>query len=117
MGSTPQISIIIPAYNVEKYIEETLRSIEKQTFSDFEVLVIDDGSDDGTFDIVKSIASQDRRIKIYTQDNSGQGKARNTGIDNAQGEYLTFVDSDDLVLPDYLSTSIFKSSATMITNS
>ena len=113
MGSTPQISIIIPAYNVEKYIEETLRSIAKQTFSDFEVLVIDDGSDDGTFDIVKSIASQDRRIKIYTQDNSGQGKARNTGIDNAQGEYLTFVDSDDLVLPDYLSTMYKK----MVSNS
>lgn len=92
----PKISIIIPVYNVEKYILECLESIVNQTIQDIEIIVINDGTEDNSIEIVKSI--NDKRIKIISQDNKGLSAARNTGLKNANGEYIAFVDSDDFIL-------------------
>lgn len=89
-------SIIIPVYNVEKYIERCIKSILVQTFQDFELLIIDDGSTDYSLDIAKKYQNNDR-IKIFSHKNSGTGAARNLGIDKAIGEYCVFVDGDDYI--------------------
>lgn len=89
----PKVSVIIPVYNVEKYIAETIGSVLAQTFTDFEVIVIDDESKDRSIVICENIG--DPRIKIVRQQNRGLAGARNTGIRHAQGEYLAFLDSDD----------------------
>lgn len=99
---TPKISIIVPAYNVEKYIEECLSSLLKQTFKDFEVIIINDGSSDLTPDIVNVFQHCDKRFKLISQNNQGLSSARNTGLNNVQSQYVTFVDSDDWVSENYL---------------
>lgn len=98
------ISIIIPAYNAEKTIKKTIESILKQTFLYFEVIVINDGSEDSTLDIVNSI--QDPRLKVFSYPNSGPQKSRNRGISQASGEYLSFLDADDLWTPDKLESQL-----------
>ncbi|MBD2121172.1 glycosyltransferase [Trichocoleus sp. FACHB-262] len=100
----PLISVVIPAYNAEKTIEATIDSVLNQTFSDFELIVINDGSLDTTADIVSNI--QDSRIKLISQPNSGPQKSRNRGICEAQGEYLAFLDADDLWTPDKLEAQL-----------
>lgn len=90
-----KISVIIPVYNVEKYLSRCLDSIINQTYKNLEIICIDDGSTDTSAQILKEYAQKDSRIKIITQQNSGQGTARNKGIDAALGEYILFVDSDD----------------------
>ena len=95
------ISVIIPIYNVEKYLGKCLDSVKNQTYQDFEVLLIDDGSTDNSGKIAKAYLSDARFHYIYKA-NSGQGAARNVGIDMAKGEYLCFIDSDDFVEPNYL---------------
>ena len=92
------ISVIIPVYNVEDYISSCLDSILSQSYTDFEVLLIDDGSTDGSGDICDSYSAKDNRIKVFHIKNTGVSNARNIGIENAQGEWLTFIDSDDLLL-------------------
>ena len=92
----PEVSIIIPAYNQDKFLGETIESILSQTYKDFECIIIDDGSTDKTKDIVRKY-SDDDRIKYFYQDNIGLAGARNTGIKMAKGKYLHFLDSDDLV--------------------
>lgn len=87
------LSVIVPCYNRERYIERCLNSIINQTYKNLEIIVVDDGSTDGTKDIISSIS--DKRIKYIYQKNSGVSNARNMGIDNANGELITFVDSDD----------------------
>lgn len=96
------ISVIIPAYNCESTLERAVRSLLCQTYSGFEVIIIDDGSTDSTNQVACEIASQDNRIRLFTTENRGAGKARNRGIDEARGEYLCFVDSDDYVHPEFL---------------
>ena len=91
----PELSVIIPVYNVEKYLRECLDSVVNQTFKDIEIILIDDGSTDKSLDICKEYAQKDNRIKILKQQNRGAGAARNEGINIANGEYITFVDSDD----------------------
>ncbi len=91
------ISVIIPAYNVEKYIEECLDSVLNQTFKDLEIIVVDDGSDDGTLKIIEEYASKDNRIILIKKDNKGPGSARNSGLDVASGEYIYMLDSDDIL--------------------
>ena len=86
-------SVIIPAYNAEHTISETIASVQKQTFSDFELLIIDDGSTDRTLKLVQ--ASTDERIKIFSYKNAGVSVARNRGIAHANGEFISFVDADD----------------------
>ena len=97
------VSVIIPVYNVENYIEKCLRSVTAQTYKALEIIVIDDGSTDNSAHIVDSIAEEDDRIKLIRQENSGVGKARNAGLDKAGGKYLTFVDGDDYISPHYIS--------------
>ena len=95
----PEISIIIPVYNAEKYLAECLESIISQTFADIEVLCINDGSKDSSLEILNTFAAKDKRIKVFSQENSGPAKARNVGLENAQGEFLMFCDSDDTYEP------------------
>lgn len=97
-----KVSIVIPTYNSEKYIEESIDSVSLQTNVDFEIVVIDDGSTDGTEAIVKELSKKDKRVKYYYQNNKGPGGARNRGIKEAQGEYIAFLDADDLLLKDSL---------------
>ena len=97
-----QISIIIPVYNGERYLEECLQSVADQTFGDFEVLVVNDGSTDSSKEIARRFAEKDPRFQLIDIKNSGVSKARNTGIDKATGRYLTFVDSDDCLHPTAL---------------
>lgn len=92
------ISIVIPVYNAEKYISQCINSVLNQTYLDFEVLCIDDGSKDGSAKIVESLTKKDNRIKLFTQPNQGAGKARNHGIQKARGKYLAFLDADDYYL-------------------
>ncbi|KWX89396.1 hypothetical protein AMQ83_00860, partial [Paenibacillus riograndensis] len=98
------ISVVIPLYNVEKFIGKCLDSFRNQTYKDFEVLVVDDGSSDKSALIVSDyINSGDLNIKLIKQNNAGVSAARNKGIDEASGDYLCFVDADDLIAPEYLN--------------
>lgn len=94
----PKVSIIIPAYNVEQYIHECVLSVLHQTEKDIEVIVVDDGSTDKTSSILKQISHDDERLIVISQPNQGQPKARNKGLEVANGEYVQFVDSDDTLL-------------------
>lgn len=98
----PLVSIVIPAYNVEKYLERCLQSVMCQTYPNWECIVINDGSEDHTGSILEKWAEKDRRFRIYTQENQGMGPTRNRAISLAKGEYVTFIDSDDWVEPDYI---------------
>lgn len=95
----PKISVIIPVYNVEKYLEDCVKSICEQTLEDIEIICVNDGSTDSSLQILNKLAEDDSRIVIIDQQNSGAGAARNTGIAKATGKYLGFVDSDDLIYP------------------
>lgn len=100
---TPKYSIIIPVYNAEKTLSECLKSIIEQPVQNIEIILIDDGSCDASPSICIQYASVDKRIIAVHQENAGVSCARNKGIDIARGEWITFVDSDDIVLPGYLS--------------
>lgn len=102
----PKLSIIIPAYNAENTIERCINSICGQSFRDFEIIIINDGSEDQTVEKCKCLAVSDDRIRILTQDNQGVSAARNKGIMNAIGEYLMFVDGDDAIEPYYVEPYI-----------
>ena len=101
----PKISIIIPIYNVEKYLRRCLDSVIQQTFTDFEIICINDGSPDNSLHILEDYASKDNRIKIITQKNQGLSIARNNGLKIAQGDYIYFLDSDDAIHPKLLETA------------
>ena len=91
----PKISIIVPVYNMEKYLQKSLASFTQQTFKDIEIVIVDDGSKDEGYKIYNRFAEQDSRVKIVRKENAGVSEARNTGIDNASGEFLMFADPDD----------------------
>ena len=97
-----RISVIVPVYNCEDYLEESLGSLLNQTFNDIEIICIDDGSNDNSLDILKNIASSDSRIKVFTQENQGAGAARNYGMKKASGDYIYFFDADDFLEKDAL---------------
>lgn len=97
----PKVSVIIPAYNVEKYLERCLMSLIKQTLLEIEIIVIDDGSTDKTLEIAREFEKLDARIKVLSQTNQKQGAARNRGLEVAKGEFIGFVDADDWVDLDY----------------
>lgn len=101
MDGIPLVSVIVPIYKVEKYIKRCLDSIKAQTFENYEVIMINDGTPDGSAKIAEKYTS-DPRFKLFHQQNGGVGSVRNKAIGLAQGEYLAFVDSDDSVLPDHL---------------
>ncbi len=100
----PRVSIIVPAHNAEKTILATLESVQRQTFSDFELIVIDDGSVDRTVDLANTL--QDSRLKIFSYQNGGVSVARNRGIQHASGDFISFIDADDLWMPDKLQLQI-----------
>ncbi len=93
----PLISIIVPVYNVEKYLERCILSIINQSYSNIEIIIVNDGSTDGSEDIINKYKKEDSRIKSIYQENGGLSSARNTGIDCCNGEYIMFVDSDDYI--------------------
>ena len=96
------ISIVIPVYNVQDYIKKCLDSILSQTFSDLEIILVDDGSTDLSGRICDYYSENDKRIKVIHTANGGQSEARNVGIKNATSEWITFIDSDDYVSSDYI---------------
>lgn len=100
------ISVIVPVYNVEKYLEECLDSIQKQTYSDIEVILVNDGSLDNSKEICEKYCKQDSRFKLINQVNQGQSVARNHGVAASAGEFIAFVDSDDIISRDYLEVLI-----------
>jgi glycosyltransferase involved in cell wall biosynthesis len=106
MQTAPLISIVIPSYNQAKYIAYNLDSILAQTYSNFEVIFIDDGSKDNTAEILKSYSEKDSRIKYFYQNNSERAVARSHGISKANGKYICLVDSDDTWLPHKLETQL-----------
>lgn len=98
-----EFSIIIPAYNVEKYVAQTLKSLSLQTFKNFEIICIDDCSNDGTYKIIEKFAQIDKRIKLFkTSNHLGPGGARNMALKLAAGKYIACVDADDAVMPNFL---------------
>ncbi|REC32093.1 glycosyl transferase family 2 [Enterococcus pseudoavium] len=111
-----EISIIVPVYNVEKYLEKCINSILKQTFTDFELILVDDGSPDNSGAICDQYAEKDARVKVIHKENGGLSDARNAGIEVAKGKYLGFVDSDDYIADDMyglLYNNIVKEGADM----
>jgi glycosyltransferase involved in cell wall biosynthesis len=101
----PKISVIIPVYNTEKYLSQCLDSVLAQTFDDFEVICVNDGSTDGSLAILEEYAQKDKRVKIINHKNSGAGYSRNAGVDAAQGDYLSFIDADDWIDVHFIETT------------
>jgi CDP-glycerol glycerophosphotransferase len=102
----PAVTVVLPVYNVEPYVGECLDSIAAQTFTDYEVVVVDDGSTDGSMAVVEERAARDHRIRVVHRANGGLGAARNTGVKHARGTFLTFVDSDDALPPRALEALV-----------
>lgn len=97
-----KISVIIPVYNVELYLKDCLDSVLNQSFRDIEVILVNDGSTDGSIDILNNYAKNDSRVRVINQENKGVSAARNTGLDLSNGEYILFVDSDDMLIENSL---------------
>ena len=97
------ISIIVPVYNVEEYLEECLDSIKNQTYTDIEVVLVNDGSTDGSKEICERYCELDSRFHLINQENQGQSIARNRGVAESTGEFIVFIDSDDIVKFDLLT--------------
>src|SRR5215510_12177762 len=102
-SAPPKVSVIIPAYNTEKFLAETIRSVLDQTYGDYEVIVVDDGSSDGTLGVARSF---EPRVKVLAQPNRGPASARNLAIRNSRGDYIAFLDSDDLWMKDKLEDQV-----------
>ncbi len=102
-SNSERISVIIPMYNAEPFIERCVRSVLNGIYQNIEILCIDDGSTDGTLDLVRHLRDEDKRIIVLEQDHAGVSAARNHGLRKAKGNYIAFIDSDDWVSPDYLS--------------
>lgn len=112
--NTPLISVVIPVYNIEEYLERCVNSVCQQTYSNLEIILVDDGSTDGSGRLCDKLAEKDERIKVFHKENGGSSSARNLGLLQAKGEYIGFVDSDDYVSPqmyELLSNAIKKHGA------
>jgi hypothetical protein len=106
MVIAPKVSVIVPAYNIESYITDTLVSLEDQSFHDFEVLVVDDGSTDNTAKQVKVFCQRDSRFQLLQKENGGLASARNYGMSHARGEYIALLDADDIYKPEKLANHV-----------
>lgn len=104
----PRISVIVPVYNTEKYLRKCVDSILAQTFSDFELLLVNDGSTDRSGDICEDYAATDQRVRVIHKTNGGVSYARNIGLDCAHGEWICYIDADDWIKQDYLEKLKFK---------
>src|SRR5690242_19650168 len=100
----PAHTVIVPAYNAAGTLELAIRSVRAQTDSSFELIAVDDGSTDATPDLLRRLAGEDARIRVIRQENAGPSAAREAAMGQASGTYLTFLDSDDLLMPSYLET-------------
>ena len=100
----PRISIIVPVYNAEEYLERCISSLRSQTLEDIEIILVDDSSKDSSLEICNKAAAEDSRIKVIHKVNEGAGKARNAGLAVATGDYIGFVDCDDFVVPEMFRT-------------
>ena len=103
MTDLPLISVVVPVYRVEKYLDHCIQSIAEQTYSNLEILLVDDGSPDGSGAICDRWAARDSRIRVFHKQNAGAGAARNTALDAASGDFIAFVDSDDYLHPNMFS--------------
>ena len=92
-----KISVVVPVYNAEPFLKEAMESVLNQTFKNFEVLCVNDGSKDNSLEILNDFASKDQRVRIFDKPNGGCGSARNMGLDNVRGEYIYFFDPDDYI--------------------
>ena len=106
MENTPLISVIVPVYNVEKYLKKCVNSICNQTYENLEIILIDDGSTDNSGLICDELSCKDNRIVVIHQNNGGQATARNMGLSAAKGEFIGFVDSDDWIEPKLYETML-----------
>lgn len=110
------VSIIVPVYNAQDSLERCLMSIIRQRYPQWELVLVDDGSQDDSLEICKRYSNMDSRIQVIHTDNCGFSSARNTGMENAQGEYIVFVDSDDMIHPDFLSECLSNKEDLTVTN-
>lgn len=109
MKEEVKVSIIVPAYNAEKYIERCIKSLIGQTYKNIEIILINDGSKDDSLSILRNFESRDKRIILINQENSGPSKARNRGINESNGDYIAFIDADDYVELNYIEEMIKQS--------
>ena len=112
----PKISVIVPVYKAEKYLHRCVDSILAQTFTDFELLLINDGSPDNSGVICDEYAQKDNRIRVFHKENGGVSSARNIGLDNAKGEWITFIDSDDYIEQGYFEIPLDTTADLLIQN-
>lgn len=105
-SNKPLVSVVIPVYNVEKYVEKCLKSVQKQTYKNLEVWVINDGSTDNSAEVIKKIIEDDERFNYIIQENGGLSSARNKGIKSARGKYISFVDSDDWIDKNFINVQV-----------
>lgn len=108
MITEPKVSVIIPAYNVEKYIVECLKSVINQTLKEIEIIIVNDGSTDNTLEIIKTFMKYDTRIRLIDRENRGVGVVKNNALNYAKGECVSFIDSDDVIEPDLLENAYNK---------
>ena len=101
-GRVPKVSVIVPVYKVEKYLPECIESVLAQTFTDFELILVDDGSPDNSGKICDAYAARDSRIRVFHKENGGVSSARNFGVKNARADCIAFLDSDDWWKPEFL---------------
>ena len=104
--SNPLLSVVIPVFNVEKYLPECLDSVLNQKYENIEIIAIDDGSTDNSLNILKKYAKENSNITVLSQENSGPSVARNKGVKYAKGKYVHFLDADDFILPETYSSLI-----------
>lgn len=102
----PKVSVVMPAYNVEQYIAQSIESVLASDYPNIELIIVDDGSTDTTFAIAQGYAANDSRVVALTKSNGGQGVARNFGVQRSDGEYILFVDSDDIITKSYISKAV-----------
>ena len=102
-SATPIVSVVMPVYNTEAYLTDSVESILGQTFLDWELICVDDGSSDGSLDILRRYERSDPRVRVITRPNTGVARARNDGMRVAGGRYIAAMDSDDVALPERLS--------------
>jgi glycosyltransferase involved in cell wall biosynthesis len=108
LNSNPLVSVIIPAYNAENYLQFSVKSVLDQTYKNIEIIIVNDGSTDKTIDIAEELALKFNQIKVFNQKNGKQAKARNTGIKASRGEIIAFIDADDEWLPEKLEIQVKK---------
>lgn len=102
----PLVTVVIPIYNVVKYLDRCMQSVVNQSYGNLEIIMVDDGSTDGCYDLCDDWQTKDRRIRVIHKKNAGLGMARNTGIENARGSYICFFDSDDYIRLDAIETAV-----------